>query len=112
VGCRSNRYGREHGEEPLDAIPFFWEKVDSDLLGRFFPYGVKDGFALELHEFLTSIEEGRQPETSGIEGLKDIAPGLAILESSALGKPVKLADVESCRVETYQREINEYFGIE
>ena len=63
-------------------------------------------------EFLSAIEQGRQPETSGIEGLKDIAPGLAILESSALGRPVKVAEVEECQVETWQQEINQHFGIQ
>jgi len=100
------------GEEPVDTTPLFVEKVDSDLRDRLFPHGVQNAFALELHEFLTAIAEGRQPETSGMEGLRDIAPGLAILESSTLRRPVKVEDVEACRVESYQREINEYFGVE
>jgi predicted dehydrogenase len=100
------------GKEPVDTSSLFREKVDPTLRDRFFPHGVQNAFALELHEFLTAIAEGRQPETSGVEGMKDIAPGLAILESSALGRPVRLEDVESCRIETYQREINEYFGVE
>ena len=42
-----------------------------------------------------------------------MAPCMAILESSRLGGvPVKVADVEVCRVEEYQREINEHWGIE
>ena len=111
-GCMKGERLILDGKDPLDIVPLFREKADSDVLERFFPSDVKDSFALELYEFLASIEEGRPPETSGVEGLKDIAPGLAILESSALGKSVKLADVESCRIESCQREINAYFGIE
>jgi UDP-N-acetyl-2-amino-2-deoxyglucuronate dehydrogenase len=91
----------------------FSEEADPAEQDGFFPRGVTDPFALELLEFLNAIEEDRQPETSGEEGLKDMAPCLAILESSALGgTPVKVADVEMCRVEGYQRQINEHWGIE
>jgi hypothetical protein len=42
-----------------------------------------------------------------------MASCLAILESSSQrGTPVKIADVAACRVEGYQREINEHWGIE
>jgi predicted dehydrogenase len=79
---------------------------------HFFPHDIHDSFALELGEFLRAVTQGDQPETSGAEGLKDIAPGLAVLESSTLKRPVKLADVESARVENYQQEINQHWGID
>ena len=100
------------GQAPVEAATPFREQVDAAVRERFFPRGVNDGFALELLEFITAVEQGRQPETSGVEGLKDIAPGLAILESSELNKPVKLADVEAGRIEGYQRSINEHWGIQ
>ena len=101
------------GEPERELAKAFSEEADPAERDRFFPRGVTDAFALELLEFLNAIEEGRQPETSGEEGLKDMAPCMAILESSQQGgTPVKVADVEACRVEGYQREINDYWGIE
>lgn len=99
------------GQAPVEAVARFREQAGDAARDRFFPNGVTDGFALELLEFISAVEQGRQPETSGVEGLKDIAPGLAILESSALGRPVTLADVEAGRIEDYQRSINERWGI-
>ncbi len=96
----------------VDATQAFTERAGRDVLARCFPRGIRDAFALELLEFLSAVAEGRQPETSGVEGLKDIAPGLAILESSLAGMPVKLADVEACRIERYQVDINRHWGIE
>jgi predicted dehydrogenase len=101
------------GEPEREVAKAFSEEADPAERDRFFPRGVTDAFALELLEFLNAIEEGRQPETSGEEGLKDMAPCMAILESSQQGgTPVKVADVEACRVEGYQRDINDYWGIE
>jgi len=101
------------GEPERELAKAFSEEADPAERDRFFPRGVTDGFALELLEFLNAIKEGRQPETSGEEGLKDMAPCLAILESSELGgTPVKVADVEMYRVEGYQRQINEHWEIE
>lgn len=111
-GCLKGERLHLDGHPPAEVVPLFREKAGAALRERFFPRGIRDGFALELREFLAAIEQGRQPETSGIEGLKDLAPGLAILESSALGRPVRVAEVEECRVETYQREINQHYGIE
>ncbi len=99
------------GEQPVEAVARFREQAGGVVRDRLFPRGITDGFALEWLEFISAVQQGRQPETSGVEGLKDIAPGLAILESSALGRPVKLADVEAGRVEDYQRSINERWGI-
>ena len=101
------------GAPEREVVKAFSEEADPAERDRFFPRGVTDGFALELLEFLNAIEEGRQPETSGEEGLRDMAPCMAILESSQLGgAPVKVADVETCRVEEYQNEINAHWGIE
>jgi predicted dehydrogenase len=90
----------------------FHTEAEPQMLERFFPQGIQDGFALELGEFLNAIAQGRQPETSGVEGLRDIAPCLAALESSTLKRPVKLNDIEECRIENYQQEINAHWGIQ
>lgn len=100
------------GQPPAELTPLFREQAGNATLHRLFPRSIKDSFALELGEFITAVEQGRQPETSGVQGLKDIAPGLAILESSTLGRAVKLADVEAGRIETYQHPINEHWKIQ
>jgi len=78
---------------------------------EWFPRGVTDAFALELHEFFRSIREGRSPETSGIEGLRDVAACYSVVESSVRGECVRFEDVANCRVETYQRAINDQLGL-
>lgn len=99
------------GQPAQDVLQLFRQQTSTQQQTQFFPHGIKDSFALELGEFLTAVEQSRQPETNGIEGLKDIAPGLAILESSALNRPVSVADVEEGRLETYQQPINDHWGI-
>ena len=109
---KGNRLLIDDGPE-RDLPKAFSEEADPAERDGFFPRGVTDAFALELLEFFNAIEEGRQPETSGEEGLRDMAPCLGILESSALGgMPVQVADVAACRVEGYQRQINEHWGID
>ncbi len=78
---------------------------------RFFPLGLTDSFAIQQLDWLRAIEEGRDPETSGEEGLRDLACAFALLESATLGQRVTLEDVLSGEVEAYQGEINEHYGL-
>lgn len=110
-GCLKGGRLLPDGAPPAQVVDRFRAEADPALRARLFPRGITDGFALELLEFISAVAQGRQPETSGVEGLKDMAPGLAILESSALGRPVRVADVEAGRVEAYQRSINARWGI-
>ncbi len=110
-GCLKGDQLFVDGESPAQVNELFRKQADPEAVQHFFPHGIHDGFALELGEFISAIEQGRQPETSGVEGLRDIAPCLAALESSTLNRPVKLSDVEECRIETYQQEINAHWGI-
>lgn len=110
-GCLKGGKLMIDGESTSGVVEVFRQQAGTDHIKRLFPNGITDSFALELGEFISAIEDKRQPETSGLEGLKDIAPGLAILESSQLGHPVKVSDIENGRVEDYQREINAHWGI-
>ncbi len=110
-GCMKGGRLYTDGREPEDVLQLFQERCPADIVEQCFPHQIKDSFALELGEFLSAIEHQRQPETSGTEGLKDIAPGLAILESSLLKRSVKVSDIESCRIESYQKPINDRWGI-
>jgi predicted dehydrogenase len=78
---------------------------------RFFPMGLTDSFAIQQLDWLRAIEEGGDPETSGEEGLRDLACAFALLESATLGQRVTLEDVLSGEVEAYQEEINEHYGL-
>ncbi len=78
---------------------------------EFFPMGIRDPFAIQNLDWLRAIEQGRDPETSGVEGLRDLAAAFAILESSALGRPVSLDEVLSHSVDHYQRPIDEHYGL-
>jgi 1,5-anhydro-D-fructose reductase (1,5-anhydro-D-mannitol-forming) len=91
------------------------QQFELALLGReheqFFPLRLRDPFALQQLDWLRAIERGGDPETSGPEGLRDLACAYAILESSALGRQVTLDEVLDGRVDAYQREIDEHYGL-
>ena len=89
----------------------FEKEASKEVKERFFPYGITDPMALETLEFLRAIWEGREMETSGKEGLRDLAASYALIESSMRNMPVKVDDVESGIIEEYEREINEYYHI-
>jgi len=78
---------------------------------RFFPLGLRDPYAIQQLDWLQSIARGCDPETSGAEGLRDLACAFAILESSALGRQVTLEEMLDGRVDGYQREIDEHYGL-
>ncbi len=75
------------------------------------PYGVTDPFGLAYLDWLRAIRAGGQPETSGAEGLRDLATAFAISESATAGAPVAVADVLSGAVARYQREIDAYYRL-
>jgi predicted dehydrogenase len=77
----------------------------------FFPLGLTDPFALQQLDWLRSIQAGRDPETSGREGLRDLACAFAMLESSALGRRVTLDEVLTGNVTAYQEDIDVHYGL-
>jgi predicted dehydrogenase len=87
------------------------------LEAHFFPERVFAGnidwrlLAIELHELGECALTGRTPEVDGTEGLKDVAAVYAILESAAIGRAVRLSEVESGAVCQYQVQIDEALGI-
>lgn len=76
-----------------------------------FPRGLTDRFALTQHEWLAAVRERRQPETSGREGLADLACAYAILESAQAGRCVSVDEVAAGAVCDYQRPLDERFGV-
>jgi predicted dehydrogenase len=78
---------------------------------RLFPHGWTEGVVLECYDFLTAIRDGRPPEVDGTTGMKAKAIAEAIYESAATGQVVKMADVLSGQARSYQREIDERWGL-
>ncbi|RLE89694.1 MAG: hypothetical protein DRJ49_02140 [Thermoprotei archaeon] len=86
--------------------------MDKELEERWFPYGVTYSFATEIYDFYYACTHGVKPEVDGWEAYRDMAVIFAIYESSVLGEPVKIEDIEKLKIEEYQSEINEKLGIE
>lgn len=92
-------------------LPLFEQSLTSSEREQFYPEGLRDPFAIQNLDWLRAIDQGRDPETSGAEGLRDLACAYAILESSALGRAVSLDEVLSHSVDSYQRPIDEHYGL-
>jgi predicted dehydrogenase len=93
------------------ANDLFESQADQALKERFFPLGLRDPFAVSQYDWLRAIEQGVQPETSGEQGLRDLAASFAMIESSERQAAVTLDAVLDGRVDDYQAEINEYYGL-
>jgi predicted dehydrogenase len=95
----------------VPLLDYFKEQLGADEREQFFPLGLTDTFALQQLDWLRAIESGTEPETSGTEGLHDLACSFAMLESSTLRRQVTLAEMLSGAADAYQREINEHYGL-
>ncbi|MCA9120095.1 MAG: Gfo/Idh/MocA family oxidoreductase [Planctomycetaceae bacterium] len=78
---------------------------------RHFPLGLTDAFALNQLDWLQAISEKRAPETSGREGLRDLAASFAVLESSLAKRTVEVDEVLSGALRKYQQPIDSRFGL-
>lgn len=78
---------------------------------RFFPRGVIDAFGLTYLDWLNAIQSGSQPETSGVDALRDLATAFAIMESATARRPVAINDVLNGTVNAYQQAIDEHYGL-
>ncbi len=94
-----------------DVTSLYLLNADEEERRKLFPKGITNTFALKIHDFLQAIVEHRNPEVDGWEGLKDQAVCYAVIESSGLGRPVKVRDVLEGVVEDYQKEINENLAL-
>ena len=72
---------------------------------KLFPSGITDTIAIELKEFFDAVLGLGEIETTGLVGLKDEAICMAVYESSLLNLPVKIRDIEECRIENYQNQL-------
>lgn len=95
--------------EPL--LDRFERDLSANEREQFFPLGLTDAYAIQQLDWLRAIEAGTDPETSGREGLHDLACAFAMLESSALGRRVTLQEMLSSEVSGYLDEIDEHYGL-
>lgn len=94
-----------------DVLEAFEKECDPAIKARLFPLGLRDGFALEIYDWLQAIQHGREAEVTGADGLRDLAISYAVIESSLARRWVSIEEVESGAVDAYQREIDEYYGL-
>jgi predicted dehydrogenase len=107
---RNGQIWNEYGEK-LPLMETFQNGISAEEREQYFPLGLTDPYAIQNLDWLRAIERGGDPETSGEEGLRDLACAFAILESSALGRTVTQEEILSGAVDTYQREIDLHYGL-
>ena len=107
-------------ERVLDYAPSYrLSPAAADLFGGERPWTYSFDFpntdrkliALEQYELAECIRHGAQPEVNGEVGMRAVALVYAVFESSALGRPVTIEEVESVAVDAYQREIDDHLGL-
>lgn len=69
------------------------------------------GIATELHDFAQAIAGGSAPEVGPEAATASVAVCLAILESAAAGRPVRVADVLSGAVRGWQADLDAELGL-
>ena len=112
--------GEITGQEVIDLVPdFHLDELTSRLFGSEriasykTPFEDADRFlvALEYYELGQCITDGTMPEVNAYVGRKDLAVCNAALESSVLGRPVKIDEIENESTSVYESSINEYWNI-
>jgi predicted dehydrogenase len=98
-------------------IKWMLREIDQDEREALFPAGIgttrdfNSTVAVEIWDFYRAIQDGRTPEVDGRLGAEAEALPMAVFESSATGETVRITDVLECRIEEYQREINQDLGL-
>ncbi len=110
-GCLKGETLILDGAEPIPLADHFARHATADDRERLFPRGLDDPFGLLIGDWLAAIGANRECATSGDEGLRDLAASFAIVESSLAGRAVSLHEVLDGRVDVYQRELNEHYGL-
>jgi predicted dehydrogenase len=70
------------------------------------------GIGSELEDFARCALEGSRPQVDAVEGLKSSAVSFAVLESSLLGAPVAVADVENGIISAWQQPIDDSLDLD
>ena len=99
------------GGQREDLLARFEDDMTADERARWFPLGLREPYAILQHDWLKAIAAGTDPETSGTEGLRDLACAFGVIEASALGRVVSVDEVLSGAVDGYQRGIDAHYGL-
>lgn len=102
---------RPDGGDPRPLSALYEADAPEELRAAHFPLGLSNDFALAQLDWLRAVERGGQPECSGAEGLRDLACAYAIVESALARREVAVAEVVSGALRSYQRPIDERFGL-
>ena len=80
------------GSEAIMTLDYITQEIMMETAGQTLAprYEVKEPLKLELEHFAHSILDDKKPVTSGLDGLKALQIAEAALESSRIGKVVKL----------------------
>lgn len=91
--CRGSWVAGTGGTLSFDVWegPVYHHLPDADA-PRVIPCEQTDAYDLELRDLLHAVEQDIEPENSGINGLKNIALGLAMYRSIELGKRLDFKD--------------------
>ena len=94
--------------EPQSLSARYAADCPADLKQKHFPLGpeLTDDFALNQYDWLDAIRNHRQPETSGDEGMRDLACAYAVVESARAGRRVSLEEILSGDLRDYQQVID------
>jgi predicted dehydrogenase len=110
-GCLVGDKLVSEGKGEVSLRELFNREAKQSLKEKFFPKGITNHFALEILEFLSAIKEKREMETSGKDGLREVAVAYAMIESSRRGRAVYVDDVLNGKICDYEMEINRYYEI-
>jgi len=94
-----------------ELIGNFLNSLSSDDKERLFPCGITNAGTLGVYDFLDAIRSNREPEVTGWDGFVAQAICDAIYESAYCGQAVKVDDVISKKIGTYQEDINKHWGL-
>lgn len=101
------------GENLVAALPdYHLNDIEAKLFGQRcagyrqeYPITDRQLIAAELHDFVTAAQTGGQPEADGLQGLRAVALIYTILESSLLGRAVRVEEVLAGAVDGYQQMV-------
>ncbi len=93
----------------LEAL--YQEGAEAARKQKDFPMGLDDAFALTQYDWLEAVRRRCQPETSGREGLMNLACAYAVLESARAGRRVEVEEVAGGALREYQRRIDDHYEV-
>lgn len=98
---------------PVSLSERYAADCPDELQQKHFPLGagLTCDFALNQHDWLDAIRHNRQPETSGGEGLRDLACAYAVVESAKAGRRVSVEEIIRGELRDYQRIIDAKHGL-